>query len=143
MSYTIPEPCKMDNDCVDGNNCTVDTCNTVGSQCVQSMSNDCCGNFICKAGEYATCSDCGPFNLLVSDPYYGPEYKATGMMFDVEAIRDLVIKNLKFYPYHFEVPLNYSVNLYTASRGWSGIESNPDSWTQIITSQSIITTCEI
>ena len=37
---------------------------------------------------------CGPFHLAVTDLYYGPDYNASGIMFDVKAIGDLVMSNI-------------------------------------------------
>ena len=64
-------------------------------------------------------------------------------MFDVEAIRDLVLQSLTFYPYAYDGLVIIDVNLYTASGDYSGKEFHSNSWTQIITNQSISTTCEI
>ena len=81
----------MDSDCVDNSSCTVEICNTKTSQCIHTMSNECCGDFICEADEYATCGDYGPCHL---DLYYGPNYNASGIMFDVAAIGGLVLSNI-------------------------------------------------
>ena len=49
-------------------------------------------------------------------------------MFDVEAIGDISIESLTFYP---EV-ITGTIDLYTVSGGWSGNEGNSNAWTKII-----------
>ena len=134
----VPEvQCTSASDCFDGNSCTVDTCNN--NVCTNTMSNNCCGNLICESNEYASCSDCA-FTLTA---YLGPVV-VYGMMFDVEAIGDVVLQSLTFYPWTFDASgiVNYNATLYTASGGYSGKESTSGSWTKIIDGQSISTTCE-
>lgn len=76
----------------DSNPCSVDTC--VGRTCYNTMSNDCCGNHICEAGE-SNCSDCGPFPLHSGRCVNGC-LAANCFMFDVVATNDVLISALTF-----------------------------------------------
>eukprot|EP00956_Cyclotella_meneghiniana_P004012 scaffold4865_cov83-Cyclotella_meneghiniana.AAC.10 len=58
-----------------------DTC--VDSSCINTMNENCCGNFICEAGEEACSLDCGPF--VLGTTYPSSFYVPTTFMFDVEA----------------------------------------------------------
>lgn len=107
----LPVPfqvCNQDVDCDDKISCTDDNCNKETSQCSNVMKNNCCGNFVCEAGE-SSCSDCGPFMLQTPDvsPYYTPH----GVFFDVEGINDIFITGIKFYL--TDGPSQ--VNIYTTS----------------------------
>ena len=132
--------CASDSECFDGNSCTVDTCNISTNQCSNTMSSNCCGNFICEFNEYASCSDCA-FTLATAFPS-GTFGIGSGMMFDVEAKGDVVIRSLTFYPYDGSGTVNVIVTLYTTSGGYSGKENTSGSWTKIIDGQSISTTSE-
>ena len=93
------------------------------------MRGECCGNLVCEATEiFTSCSDCGPFVLGVSLPQVASSSPRNGVMFDVEAIGDISIESLTFYP---EV-ITGTIDLYTVSGGWSGNEGNSNAWTKII-----------
>jgi hypothetical protein len=49
-------------------------------------------------------------------------------MFDVEAINDIDISSISFYPYS-----SGTITVFTAARTYSGIETDSQSWTQIYT----------
>ena len=64
-------------------------------------------------------------------------------MFDVEVLRELVIQSVTFYPNSPSgSAVNFNVDLYTATGSFSGKESFAGAWTQIISSESISTTCK-
>ena len=48
------------------------------------MNENCCGNFICEAGEEACSLDCGPF--VLGTTYPSSFFVPTTFMFDVEAV---------------------------------------------------------
>eukprot|EP00584_Thalassiosira_punctigera_P000888 CAMPEP_0172536456 /NCGR_PEP_ID=MMETSP1067-20121228/8218_1 /TAXON_ID=265564 ORGANISM="Thalassiosira punctigera, Strain Tpunct2005C2" /NCGR_SAMPLE_ID=MMETSP1067 /ASSEMBLY_ACC=CAM_ASM_000444 /LENGTH=1048 /DNA_ID=CAMNT_0013321535 /DNA_START=304 /DNA_END=3450 /DNA_ORIENTATION=- len=130
----VPEVnCSTSADCFDGNSCTVDTCSGT-SQCINTMTDNCCGNFICEANEYDSCSDCA-LSLATPGPS-GSWYRGAGMQFDVEAIADVFIQNVTFYP-DYASGSSYNVNLYTAPGGYSDKQTNPSAWTKIIDSQLV------
>ena len=93
----VPEvECKLNIDCFDGNSCTVGTCITDTKECSNTMSSSsCCGNFICEADEYDSCSDCGVFTLRTPS-ISGTSYLSHGIMFDVEAVNNVVLQSLTF-----------------------------------------------
>ena len=126
--------CSTDSDCFDGISTTIDSCNA--NQCIHTISNNVCGNDVCELGESAeylgevSCSDCGPFSLKTP---FSPEMSIRwglhvyGIMFDVEAIGDVVIQGLDFFGTVDEV----SFNVYTSPGGYSGKETNSEEWTQV------------
>ncbi len=135
--------CSADADCHDRNSCTVDTCNTGTDQCVNTMLTGCCGNFVCEVGEYAACSDCVGEVWTALGSNIGNSGNDNGIMFDVEAINDLAVQSLTFYPY---APggeaVSYNLDVYTAARSYSGVENTAGSWTKIVDNLAISTTCE-
>jgi len=126
VPYKTPDiqTCTQDTDCHDGNSCTVDLCE--GDQCTNTMENNCCGNFICEIGE-ASCSDCGPFTL--NTPTCSSCSLPEGIMFDVEAINDVILTSIEFQLYE---GVN-SVNVYTAAGGYGGKETIPRFWDLLAT----------
>eukprot|EP00956_Cyclotella_meneghiniana_P024609 scaffold49680_cov63-Cyclotella_meneghiniana.AAC.2 len=101
--------CNLDTDCDDGVSCTTDTC--VDGSCIYMMNVNCCGNFICEAGEEACSLDCGPFVLDTGSALSGQAI--TTFMFDVEA--DVLISRLT-------VKLTFGtsyVTVYTSSGGFA------------------------
>ncbi|KAL7506271.1 hypothetical protein ACHAXN_003552 [Cyclotella atomus] len=116
------QTCSQNADCHDGNSCTVDTCN--GDQCSNQMQGNCCGNFICEAGE-SDCSDCGPFKLIT--PSCSTCVTPYGEMFDIQAVSDIILNSI-------DVKMRAATNtitLFTASGGYSDKARKPELWTQI------------
>lgn len=101
------------------------------------MSNNCCGNEVCEADEYATCYDCGPFTI--SSPTPGSVRTTEGLMFDVEAINDIAVTGLTVIP----GGTGFTVNIYTATGAFADKFSNASPWTKIIDGQSVTTAGEI
>lgn len=118
------QTCSQDGDCHDGNSCTTDTCS--GGKCTNTIRNNCCGNFICEVGE-SNCSDCGPFEL--ETPSCSTCVTPFGEMFDVQAIKDITLTNIKF---RIRSGTN-TITIFTAPGGYSGKERNPQTWSQIYT----------
>ena len=133
-------PCfiKCYDDSVDGNSCTVDTCNSGTSQCTNMMSNNCCGNLVCEATEQSSCSDdCGPFTLTApSGGSWGPP---AGVMVDFKAKTDIILQSLTFVA----ESATMDVTLYTAPGGYSDKATDSGLWTKIVDRQSITTIGEI
>ena len=91
---------------------------------------------MCEAGEYSTCSDCGPFTIETPTP--SPFNDIEGVMFDVEAIQDLAVTGLTFYPYDASGTVNMNVNVYTASGGYGDKVTNGNSeWNKIVDNHSV------
>ena len=141
----VPEVvCSENSDCNDGIACTTDTCNAGTGQCSNVLDPDCsCGNLVCEAGESATCiDDCGPFDMRSTpgEGYWGNHNTgAGGFMIDVQALNDISVQSLTFYaldPTWNDNPVNCNVNLYTASEGWSGKQTNSAAWTKIVDGQA-------
>eukprot|EP01082_Thalassiosira_pseudonana_P005220 g4797.t1 g4797 contig17:57986-65940(-) len=117
--------CSQNSDCHDGNACTVDTC--LGTeQCTNTMLGGCCGNFVCEVDE-SGCSDCGPFQVVT--PGCSLCYIPEGMMFDVEAVNDIILTSLNVQLYSG----TNDVTVYTASRTYNDIKFTSASWTQVFT----------
>jgi len=136
----VPEvSCTTDTDCHDGISCSVDTCNAVTKQCVNTLKNNCCGNLICEANESVACSDCGPF--VLSSPSTGQFTMSGGVMFDIEAINAVAISGLTFHFNNGPV-VSCNTDLYTADKSYIGIEYDRPSWTPLISDQAISITCE-
>lgn len=104
------------------NSCTIDTCN--GNQCTNTMLDNCCGNFICEAGE-SECSDCGPFR--VNTPSCSSCIVPYGEMFDVVAIENITLTSIDF---KIRTGTN-TVTVYTATDGYSDKARDADQWTQL------------
>lgn len=119
------QTCTFNSDCNDGNACTIDVCS--GGQCINTMQDNCCGNFVCEAGE-STCSDCGPFSL--STQRCRSCYQPKGVMFNVEAKSDIVVAGLKFYAY----TATTDVTVYTVAGDYNDFKYSKSSWTQIYSS---------
>lgn len=148
--YIVPDiqTCSQDEDCHDGNrwgvsiyltpihwlsqlllsiicmpsifnSCTIDTCN--GNQCTNTMLDNCCGNFICEAGE-SECSDCGPFRVIT--PSCSSCIVPYGEMFDVMAIENITLTSIDF---KIRTGTN-TVTLYTAPDGYSDKARDADQW---------------
>ncbi|KAL3803899.1 hypothetical protein HJC23_004061 [Cyclotella cryptica] len=126
-----PQICSQDSHCHDGNSCTTDSCDVVTGMCSNIMRDNCCGNFVCEAGESAgSCSDCGPFTLLT--PSCSSCWVPHGVMFDVEATTDIILTSLTFRV----ISGTNSFNVYSAPGGYSTIATNQNAWT-LIASNSV------
>ena len=131
----VPEvSCRTHTDCDDGNSCSVDTCNFVTKQCINTLRNNCCGNLICEANESVACSDCGPFVLSSLSTTQWELYG--GVMFDIEAINAVAISGLTFY-FANDGPVSCNADLYTADKSYIGIKYDRPSWTRLISDQAI------
>ena len=118
--------CSNDSDCNDGKSCSADTCDPGTSECTYAMIDNCCGNFVCEANE-SMCSDCGPFTL--DTPSFSFYYSVEGIMFDVQAVRDIILLGLT-------VMLNSGtsiITIYSAPGTYTNKISSPGEWTQIFT----------
>ncbi|KAL3790457.1 hypothetical protein ACHAWO_007147 [Cyclotella atomus] len=120
------QSCTVDSDCRDGISCTTDICNS--GSCTNTMNNNCCGNFICEAGE-SSCSDCGPFKLDSGRCTSGCSIPYT-FMIDVQAITDIRISSLTIVLYSG----TSNVKVYTATGGYADKYTSSSSWTEIFTS---------
>ena len=127
-------PCTPDADCYDdGNNCTANAC--TNGTCAITVEDDCCGNFVCEAGEQA-CPDCGPFELA-APACVGTCWIPSGLMFDVTAIDGINLIGLSFQVYSRNPGrVNDVVTVYTASGSYNDHYNDRSSWTEV-TSQSI------
>ncbi|KAL7470486.1 hypothetical protein ACHAXS_010742 [Conticribra weissflogii] len=117
--------CVEDRDCFDGNSCTVDTCLVLEGQCSNTMTTNCCGNFVCEANE-GSCDDCGPFTLETSS--CTSCFTPFGFMFDVEA-RESGISISSIYYRHFTGTVD--VKIFTAPGNYASIQRDGSAWTQI------------
>ncbi|EED89945.1 predicted protein [Thalassiosira pseudonana CCMP1335] len=116
-------------DCYMEGSCTTKTCNRDTGKCLDTlvMEDNCCGNGICEVGESECASDCGPFQVVT--PGCSSCYVPEGMMFDVEAVNDIILTSLN-------VQLSSGTNdvtVYTASRTYNEIKFTSASWTQVFT----------
>lgn len=139
ITYDIQTICiqGQDSNCDDNNACTVDTCND--GTCVNTITDNCCGNFVCEEGEEQKCAaDCGPFELetppCATDKCWIPQ----GLMFDVSATKGIILNGLSFRVYcqGFFCTVNSVVTIYTASGSYNDHYNDRSSWTEV-TSQSI------
>ena len=120
------QTCSQDSHCDDGNSCTTDSCNVVTGTCSNVIRDNCCGNLVCEAGESGgSCSDCGPFTLPT--PSCSSCWIPHGVMFDVEAIKDIVLTSLTFEVYRG----SNSFNVYSAPGSYAPIVTNKNAWTRI------------
>ncbi|KAL7517715.1 hypothetical protein ACHAWX_002611 [Stephanocyclus meneghinianus] len=118
--------CSQDSHCDDGNSCTTDSCNAVTGTCSNVVRDNCCGNLVCEAGESGgSCSDCGPFTLTTSS--CSSCWIPHGVMFDVEAIKGIVLTSLTFRVYRG----SNTFNVYSAPGSYSAIVTNKNAWTRI------------
>ncbi len=117
--------CVKDNDCFDGNSCSLDMCQPETGQCINTMLSSCCGNGICEEGESDCRADCGPFTLHATEcitcttPF--------GIMFDVTAKKDIVIEELAFRHYKGDA----AVTIYTTLGTHYDRSEIPEVWTKI------------
>eukprot|EP00804_Cyclotella_cryptica_P019495 CCRYP_006643-RH/>CCRYP_006643-RH protein AED:0.26 eAED:0.26 QI:170/1/0.9/1/0.77/0.9/10/0/645 len=120
------QTCSQDSHCDDGNGCTTDSCNVVTGTCSNVLRDNCCGNLVCEAGESGgSCSDCGPFT--VPTPTCSSCWIPHGAMFDVEAIKDIVLTSLTFRVYRG----SNTFNVYSAPGSYSSIATNKNAWTKV------------
>ncbi|KAL7483162.1 hypothetical protein ACHAW6_008810 [Cyclotella cf. meneghiniana] len=121
------QSCSQDSHCDDGIACSTDSCNILTGKCSNIIRDNCCGNFVCEAGESAgLCLDCGPF-ALPTPVACSTCYIPYGLMFDVEAITDITLTSLTFRVHKG----SNSFNVYSAPGIYSTIGTNPNSWTKI------------
>ncbi|KAL7532867.1 hypothetical protein ACHAXR_004898, partial [Thalassiosira sp. AJA248-18] len=131
--------CESTADCNDGNVCTVDTC--LAGQCTNDMKSNCCGNFVCEAGELASCSDCEAEPLVIDLPLGSPLSVVRGIRINLEAINDVVVQSLAVYAVDLQNPVvTTTVNVYrlTASGPFSSSDlTDQTKWTQIVTNYAV------
>lgn len=133
----LPVPsqvCTSDSDCDDGFICSIDSCDIVSGSCSNTFKDSCCGNGQCEAGEngFNCPADCGPFELAT--PTCNSCWVPDHAMFDVEAIKDIVITSLSFLLYGGVS----NIKIYSAPQSYSSIATNPNEWT-LIASGSVST----
>ena len=114
--------------CDDGKLCTNDSCDVLGG-CSNEFKSNCCGNFICEAGEDTdNCfDDCavGPFDLATTA--CSSCYINDGNMFDVEAKNaDISIISLKMYIYVGAV-----AEVWTRPDSHVGFSFSSTGWTKV------------
>jgi len=119
----------------DGSVCSVDTCNKLTGQCMRAMSAECCGNGICEAGEYDTCSDCGEFQLDTPIPHTSISFACPQYRFDIEAKgEDISITGLSVHPYDSSGTVSTTMSVWTAPNGYNNNAWSPSAWTQVASS---------
>lgn len=125
-NYVAPAEglCSADFDCDDGERCTVDTCDVPTGQCVNTMTSGC------------------PMVLSTNVPLNF--YITGGVMFDVEAIGDILLTSLAVHlfeaGYSCGRATTTNVDVYTKSGSFAGSTANPAAWTKIVNSQAVSTT---
>ena len=66
------------------------------------------------------------------------------IVFDIQAIEELAVQSLTFYPYDASGADNFVVSLYkkTTAGGYGGDKYSSGSWTPVVSSQSYSVPCE-
>jgi hypothetical protein len=122
-----------DNQCASGKSCAVDVC--VSGHCsyyIQEQE-ECCGDFVCGAGEASGCSDCEL--TTISNPSCSGDECSTpkGMMFDVTSSQDIVINSLAIQLYNG----TNNIAVYTTDGSYSAVPTDPSQWTRIYTNSFV------
>ena len=130
--------CNDDNDCDDGNICTIDVCEESNLCAISETLDYCCGNGICEAGEGQSCSvDCGPFT--VKAPSFCENCHALdGFMIDVglsdKAEKRIFINSISLAYLSPENDNGATIDVYVATEGsYIGKEQSVNDWEKVTT----------
>ncbi|KAL7537232.1 hypothetical protein ACHAXR_007675 [Thalassiosira sp. AJA248-18] len=133
------QECNDDNDCDDGNMCSIDVCNESNSCAVTEIFDDCCGNGKCEPGEIHCSSDCGPFKIQAPNSCYWEDcHSLDGFMIDVglndEAERRVFVSSVTLEYSSPETNAGATINVYVTTEGsFLGKEESADNWERIKT----------
>ena len=142
--------CNHDNDCDDGNVCTIDVCDESSLCAITETLDLCCGNKVCEPGEGQSCSDCGPFGIQAPSLCNEDCHSLDGFMIDVglsdKAVRRVYVSSINLAyssPEKSTLEMGATIDVYVTTKtsyigsvtagSYIGKEQVPDDWERIAT----------